>query len=101
MLSKATELKASYDEYMRRLMAKHGIQTEFEAWSVFVLLHNHESRDYKFAEEFGERLHSLPSDVGEWSHPSDKHFQDCLEPLTLMAVRDQIGGILANVFKDE
>ncbi|RII07166.1 hypothetical protein CUC08_Gglean008134 [Alternaria sp. MG1] len=26
---------------------------------------------------------------------------DCLEPLTLMAVRDQIGGILANVFKDE
>jgi RNA-dependent RNA polymerase len=56
ILAKAAELKASYDESLRRLMAKHGIQTEFEAWSVFVLVHNHESRDYKFAEEFGRTI---------------------------------------------
>ncbi|CAN9278218.1 unnamed protein product [Alternaria alternata] len=65
MLSRATELKASYDEYMRRLMAKHGIQTEFEAWSVFVLLHNHESRDYKFAEEFGKTIGAFKSQYRE------------------------------------
>ncbi len=60
-LTKATELKASYDESLRRLMAKHGIQTEFEAWTVFVLAHNHESRDYKFAEEFGRTIWALKS----------------------------------------
>jgi RNA-dependent RNA polymerase len=61
LLAKATELKASYDEALKRLMAKHGIRTEFEAWSVFVLAHNHESRDYKFAEEFGRTIGALKS----------------------------------------
>lgn len=60
-------------------MAKHGIRTEFEAWSVFVLVHNHEvssdctrcvrhtdfsplqSRDYKFAEEFGRTIGAFKS----------------------------------------
>ena len=60
-------------------MAKHGIQTEFEAWSVFVIVHNHEvssdctrlmkhtdlaplqSRDYKFAEEFGRTIGAFKS----------------------------------------
>ncbi|KAI4629730.1 uncharacterized protein J4E87_002916 [Alternaria ethzedia] len=60
-LAKAAGLKASYDESLRRLMAKHGIQTEFEAWSVFVLVHNHESRDYKFAEEFGRTIGAFKS----------------------------------------
>ncbi|KAF2997398.1 hypothetical protein E8E13_005112 [Curvularia kusanoi] len=49
----AAEVKANYDSDLKRLMAKHGIQTEFEAFSIFVLDHNNESRDYKFAEEFG------------------------------------------------
>lgn len=59
MLVKGREIKASYDEALRRLMAKHGIQTEFEAWSVFVLAHNNESRDYKLAEEFGRAIGAL------------------------------------------
>lgn len=53
LLEKATEIKAQYDDDLKRLMAKHGVRTEFEAFSVFVLEHNGESRDYKFAEEFG------------------------------------------------
>ncbi|KAG9187748.1 RNA-dependent RNA polymerase [Alternaria panax] len=65
IMSKATELKASYDECLRRLMAKHGIKTEFEAWSVFVLVHNHESGDYKFAEEFGRKIGALKSQCRE------------------------------------
>ncbi|KAF2109232.1 RNA dependent RNA polymerase-domain-containing protein [Lophiotrema nucula] len=56
MLQKAAELKESYDSAIRRLMAKHGIQTEFEAWSVFALSHNQEMRDYSFAEEFGKTV---------------------------------------------
>lgn len=55
-LEKAAEIKARYDDDLKRLMAKHGIQTEFEAFSVFVLAHNEETRDYKFAEEFGRTV---------------------------------------------
>ncbi|KAH7073349.1 RNA dependent RNA polymerase-domain-containing protein [Paraphoma chrysanthemicola] len=60
-LAKAEEIKDSYDDALRRLMAKHGLRTEFEAWSVFVLDHNHESGDYKFAEEFGRTIGALKS----------------------------------------
>lgn len=64
-LDKAAEIKHSYDESLKRLMAKHGIQTEFEAWTVFVLVHNHESRDYKFAEEFGRTIGALKAHFKE------------------------------------
>jgi RNA-dependent RNA polymerase len=65
LLEKAAEIKADYDDALRRLMAKHGIETEFEAFSVFVLVHNHESRDYKFAEEFGRTVGVLKSQYRE------------------------------------
>jgi RNA-dependent RNA polymerase len=65
MLEEAAAIKKSYDEGMKRLMAKHGIRTEFEAWSVFVLAHNHESRDYKFAEEFGRTIEALKAQFRE------------------------------------
>ncbi|KAH6233119.1 RNA-directed RNA polymerase [Parastagonospora nodorum] len=65
LLSKATDIKALYDEAFKRLMAKHGIRTEFEAWSVFVLAHNQESRDYKFAEEFGRTMGALKAQYQE------------------------------------
>lgn len=65
LLSKATDIKALYDEAFKRLMAKHGICTEFEAWSVFVLAHNQESRDYKFAEEFGRTMGALKAQYQE------------------------------------
>ena len=61
ILQKAADMKISYDSAMKRLMAKHAIQTEFEAWSVFVLSHNQESRDYTFAEEFGRSMAILKS----------------------------------------
>ncbi|KAF2132226.1 RdRP-domain-containing protein [Dothidotthia symphoricarpi CBS 119687] len=65
MLLEAAEVKTAYDEALRRLMAKHSIHTEFEAWSVFVLSHNHESRDYKFAEEFGRTVGVLKAQFRE------------------------------------
>jgi RNA-dependent RNA polymerase len=55
-LAKAMEIKHEYDSELIRLMAKHAIRTEFEAWSVFVLSHNLEARDYTFAEEFGRTI---------------------------------------------
>ncbi|KAL1613050.1 hypothetical protein SLS60_001282 [Paraconiothyrium brasiliense] len=60
-LAKANEIKYEYDSELRRLMAKHAIRTEFEAWSVFVLAHNLEARDYTFAEEFGRTIVLLKS----------------------------------------
>ena len=56
LLEKAAEIKVEYDHALKRLMAKHGIGTEFEAFTVFVLEHNNEERDYKFAEEFGRTI---------------------------------------------
>ncbi|KAJ4362196.1 hypothetical protein N0V95_001544 [Ascochyta clinopodiicola] len=65
LLQKAAETKADYDDALKRLMAKHGIRTEFEAFSVFVLVHNEESRDYKFAEEFGRTVGVLKAQYRE------------------------------------
>ncbi|OAL56589.1 RdRP-domain-containing protein, partial [Pyrenochaeta sp. DS3sAY3a] len=59
ILQQAAEIKLLYDESLRRLMAKHGIETEFEAWSVFVLEHNHETNKYKFVEDFGRTICAL------------------------------------------
>jgi RNA-dependent RNA polymerase len=56
MIEEAEDIKSSYDSALKRLMAKHDIRTEFEAWSVFVLYHNLEARDYTFAEEFGRTV---------------------------------------------
>lgn len=65
LLKEATEIKASYDDDLKRLMAKHGVETEFEAFSVFVLEHNEETRDYKFAEEFGRTVTVLKAQYRE------------------------------------
>ncbi|KAF1934276.1 RdRP-domain-containing protein [Didymella exigua CBS 183.55] len=59
LLDMVANIKSKYDNDLKRLMAKHGIQTEFEAFSVFVLEHNEETRDYKFAEEFGQIIRVL------------------------------------------
>lgn len=58
-LAQASELKQRYDESIHQLMAKHDVGTEFEAWTVFVLEHNQDQRDYKFAEEFGRSVENI------------------------------------------
>lgn len=65
LLKTAAKIKADYDEDLRKLMAKHGIQTEFEAFTTFVLSHNQETRDYKFAEEFGRTVSVLKAQYRE------------------------------------
>ena len=64
-IEKAKDIKTSYDSALKRLMAKHEIRTEFEAWSVFVLYHNLEARDYTFAEEFGRTVGNLKAQFVE------------------------------------
>jgi RNA-dependent RNA polymerase len=59
MLSLAREVKFEYDEAIRRLMTQHTVRTEFEIWTTFIMEHNHESRDFKIAEELGETLVGL------------------------------------------
>ncbi|OJD12726.1 hypothetical protein AJ78_06725 [Emergomyces pasteurianus Ep9510] len=53
LLGFATELKTRYEADMRRIMAQHGIKTEFEVWSTFVLNHSEMTKDYKFHEDIG------------------------------------------------
>ncbi|KAI9785648.1 MAG: hypothetical protein M1816_008271 [Peltula sp. TS41687] len=59
MLQHAREIKEKYDADMRRIMAQHGISTEFEVWSTFVLNHDQTSKDYKFQEEIGQIAFAL------------------------------------------
>jgi RNA-dependent RNA polymerase len=59
ILSEAAEMKAQYDDAIKRIMAQHAIGTEFEVWSAFVLSHNFEKKDFTFAEELGRVTSAL------------------------------------------
>ncbi|EPS37403.1 hypothetical protein H072_8901 [Dactylellina haptotyla CBS 200.50] len=59
MLNTARDLKARYDDAMRRIMGQHEIKTEFEVWSTFVLDHLQFGSDYKFHEDIGEICSAL------------------------------------------
>lgn len=56
VMSNILELKRQYDDDIRRVMAQHGIKTEFEVWSAFVMDHNRDVKDYSFAEEMGRLM---------------------------------------------
>lgn len=64
-LQRAAEIKEQYDTDIRRIMAQHDIDTEFEVWSTFVMSHNGEKRDYSFAEELGQIVNSIKSKYRE------------------------------------
>lgn len=53
MIVQAKGLKLEYDNHMRRILAQHAINTEFEVWSTFVMQHNHNS-DYKMQEDMAQ-----------------------------------------------
>lgn len=59
MLQDAREVKAIYDEAMRRIMTQFGIQTELEVFTTFVLGHHQDVSDYKLAETMGEVTEAL------------------------------------------
>ncbi|TKA26035.1 hypothetical protein B0A50_05547 [Salinomyces thailandicus] len=59
ILEDARAVKQQYDAAIRRIMAQHGIKTEFEVWTSFVLEHNNEIGDYKFAETLSENVSAL------------------------------------------
>jgi RNA-dependent RNA polymerase len=59
ILALARGVKCEYDEAIRRLMKQYGVKTEFEIWTTFIMKHNHESRDFKIAEELGETIAGL------------------------------------------
>ncbi|KAK0937923.1 hypothetical protein LTR29_010488 [Friedmanniomyces endolithicus] len=59
LLDDAREIKTLYDEAVRRIMAQHSIQSEFEIWTTFILGHSQEDNDYKLAERLGETVTTL------------------------------------------
>ncbi|KAF2488896.1 RdRP-domain-containing protein [Lophium mytilinum] len=77
-LSSAARIKELYDADIRRVQAQHGIKTEFEVWTTFVIEHNLESRDYSFTEELGRISSGLK-----------KKFQDlCIEAAKATSIND-------------
>ncbi|KAF2752043.1 RdRP-domain-containing protein, partial [Sporormia fimetaria CBS 119925] len=65
LLDAAAQIKCQYDEAILRQMAKNGVRTEFEVFSIFVLAHNQEKKDYKFAEEVGATVDAIKSQFRE------------------------------------
>lgn len=59
LLAQARQIKSEYDADIRRIMAQHDIESEFEIWSTFVMAHSSGSGDYKFHEEIGRISFSL------------------------------------------
>ncbi|KAF2163184.1 hypothetical protein M409DRAFT_68778 [Zasmidium cellare ATCC 36951] len=59
MLQDAREVKAAYDESLRRIMTQYGIRTEHEVFTTFVLEHHQDINDYKLAETMGEAAEAL------------------------------------------
>ncbi|GAB7351879.1 hypothetical protein MBLNU459_g2426t1 [Dothideomycetes sp. NU459] len=59
IIKMARTLKDDYDRDMHRIMAQHGIKTEFEVWTAFVMEHTREKNDYQFAEEMGRLASAL------------------------------------------
>ncbi|KFY36742.1 hypothetical protein V495_07655 [Pseudogymnoascus sp. VKM F-4514 (FW-929)] len=53
ILKAARQIKSQYDTAMRRIMAQHDIETEFEVWTSFVLSKPRVGSDYKVQEEMG------------------------------------------------
>ncbi|GAM90356.1 hypothetical protein ANO11243_083990 [Dothideomycetidae sp. 11243] len=92
LFSKLRELKDEYDEDMYRIMAQYGIETEFEVYSSFVMTHNREIKDYKFAEEMGRLMNTLRY-----------HYRDlCLEMAGLQGHHPdmkRLGALVVAVYK--
>ncbi|OJD33937.1 rna-directed rna polymerase (sad-1) [Diplodia corticola] len=83
VLARAASVKELYDTAIRRLMAQHDINTEFEAWSTFILKHNDKIRDYSLQEEFGrvwealrERFQKLCYEEAAGGYKGDAHGPD-------------------------
>lgn len=64
-LQRVADIKEQYDTDIRRIMAQHDIDTEFEVWSTFVMSHNGEKRDYSFAEDLGQIVNSIKNNYRE------------------------------------
>ena len=64
VLQEVKHLKKDYDAHMHRIMAQHGIKTEFEVWSTFVMEHN-SSNDFKFHEQIGNISSALKEQFRE------------------------------------
>ncbi|KAE8374407.1 RNA dependent RNA polymerase-domain-containing protein [Aspergillus bertholletiae] len=84
----AKNLKGQYDDAVRRIMAQHEIQTEFEVWSTFVLSHANASKDYKFHEEIGAISSTLRETFKKKCYEKvGGHNFDQLAPLALAMYR--------------
>ena len=59
LLHAAKDIKARYDEAIRRIMSQHDIETDCEVWSTFVMKHASTSGDFKFHETIGNAAGAL------------------------------------------
>ena len=99
------QMKKDYDLTVRRIMAQHEIQTEFEIWSTFVLSHANTSNDYKFHEEIGGISSSLRESFRTecYNKVGGKQFRH-LAPLALAMYRvtwDEIDAALQKFYSEK
>ena len=81
VLQEAALIKEQYDARIKRIMAQHDIDTEFEVWSAFVMKHNNEKRDYTFAEELGQVMTAVRDDFRKaCSVKAGGNFPELIQP---------------------
>ncbi|EXJ61487.1 uncharacterized protein A1O5_11803 [Cladophialophora psammophila CBS 110553] len=86
IMETVSNLKKSYDERMRRIMAQHQIGSEFEVWSTFVLHHSKVSKDFKFHEEIGQHAKNLKEQYYEaFCQEAGGHDSEKLKPFAIAA----------------
>jgi hypothetical protein len=65
LLRKVESIKFRYDDSLKKIMAQHDIDTEFEVWSGFVMKHNKHKKDYSFVEELSTLMEAIRTNFRE------------------------------------
>ncbi|GKT50702.1 RNA-dependent RNA polymerase 1 [Colletotrichum spaethianum] len=104
-LEKARKVKNQYDTSLRRLMSHRDIQTEFEAWTGFVLSKPRVGSDYKQQEDIGQESAALKHRFREicYKEAGSRNYDDFAPFVAAMykVTEEQVNAALAAECEDE
>ncbi|TIC96118.1 RNA-dependent RNA polymerase 1 [Colletotrichum higginsianum] len=105
ILRKARKVKTQYDTSLRRLMSHRDVQTEFEAWTGFVLSKPRVGSDYKQHEDIGRESSALKQRYREicYKEAGSRHYDDFAPFVAAMykVTEEQVNAALAKEYEDE
>ncbi|GKT62364.1 RNA-dependent RNA polymerase [Colletotrichum tofieldiae] len=104
-LQKARKVKNQYDTSLRRLMSHRDVETEFEAWTGFVLSKPRVGSDYKQQEDIGRESAALKQRFREicYKEAGSRNYDDFAPFVAAMykVTQEQVNAALAEEYEDE